>query len=112
MLAANGERCGARLAKVPAMQDRATPLVSTNPETCVPSQRRTTTPLAPLEKFVLSRIDGHRSIADVAGLVMLSSQEALHVVLRLHSLGAVAFDEEDDWSRDSVKPTLPGLPIV
>ena len=78
----------------------------------IPLQRRITTPLAPLEKFVLSRIDGVRTVADVAGLVMISAQEALHIVLRLHSLGAVTLDEEDYWSRDSVRSTMPGEPTV
>jgi hypothetical protein len=94
------------------MTDRATPALSLDPETCVPVQRRTSTPLAPLEKFVLSRIDGIRTVAHVAGLVMISAQEALHIVLRLHSLGAVMLDEEDEWSRDSVRSTTPGEPLV
>lgn len=94
------------------MTDRATPCLSLDAETCVPVQRRLSMPLAPLERFVLSRIDGNRSVADVAGLVMISSQEALHIVIRLHSLGAVSFDEGDEWSRDSMRSTMPGVPIV
>ena len=92
--------------------DRATPLISTDPEVCVPSRTRSSLPLPPLEQFVLTRVDGKRSVTDIAGLVTLSPREVLHVVMRLHALGAVTLSADEGWDHESLLPTMPGLPIV
>jgi len=58
--------------------------------TCVPRRRHSGgTPLGPLEGFVFSRVDGRRSIADLAVLVGLSAREVFHVVSRLVDLRVV-----------------------
>jgi hypothetical protein len=92
-------------------QDRATPLIPTDADACVPVPLRTSPPLPPLERFVLSRVDGRRSVSDIAGLVTLSPPEVLRVVMRLHVLGAITFAGERE-EHDSLMPTMPGVPIV
>ncbi len=44
-------------------------------------------PLGPLEHLVMRRIDGRRSLADIAALLELSSREVLALVFRLEELG-------------------------
>lgn len=54
---------------------------------CIPRRRHTGgAPLGPLEGFVFSRIDGRRSVDDIAALVGLSGREVFHVVARLCDL--------------------------
>lgn len=68
-------------------------------QACIPRRRRIGgTPLGPVEAFVFDRIDGHRSIADLAGLVGLSPRETFHVVSRLVDLriAEIVFDIDDD----------------
>lgn len=58
--------------------------------TCVPRRRHAGgAPLGPLEAFVFSRVDGRRSIADLAVLVGLSPRELFHVISRLVDLRVV-----------------------
>lgn len=66
---------------------------------CIPRVRRKVgTPLGPVEKFVFERIDGSRSIGDLAALVGLTPRETFHVVSRLVDLRIVeiVFDIDDE----------------
>lgn len=48
--------------------------------------------LSPLERFVLSKVDGRRSVADLAGLVEICWEEALAIVLSLLERGVVRIE--------------------
>lgn len=76
-----------------ALRRRATPVVAAGfddsiAELSVPRPRGSRrAPLGPLEQLVMQRVDGRRSLADIAGLLELSSREILALVLRLEELG-------------------------
>lgn len=55
----------------------------------VPRRRPARIPVGPLEGFLLSRVDGRRTVADVAALVGLTLREAAHVFHRLRELRAI-----------------------
>lgn len=53
-------------------------------------------PLGPVERFVLSRVDGRRTVVAIGIHVGLAEAEAHSVLARLVELGAVTFIVDDD----------------
>ena len=68
--------------------------------------------LGPVEAFVLSKVDGRRSISDLAVIVGLAEPEVEAILHRLAAMGAVivdvrALDERLEGDRESSRPTTP-----
>src|SRR5581483_8390111 len=76
-------------------------------------------PLGPVEGFILSKVDGRRTLADIGGLAGLSVLEVAVLVARLEELGAVTLKratpsesievEEDDVEEIDEWPTVDGV---
>jgi hypothetical protein len=68
--------------------------------------------LGPVEAFVLSKVDGRRSISDLAVIVGLSQAEVEAVLHRLSVMGAIIIDvltsDAAASDYDSSRPTMPG----
>jgi len=88
-----------------ALRAQATVVVGDDDTTKIPSCTKTAgrVPLGPVESFFVSKIDGKRSIADLAALVAFEPKEAASIVRRLVEIGVVellappvAETEEDD----------------
>ena len=70
--------------------------------------------LGPVEAFVLSKIDGRRTLGDLAALVGLAQPELEAIVGRLAAQGVITIDTlaiDEDWDtqtdRESSRPTTP-----
>jgi hypothetical protein len=68
-------------------------------------------PVGEVERLVLARVDGVRSIGDIASLLGLTTREGAMVIARLEELGAVTMsataDVDEAWEAPS--GTLPTL---
>ncbi len=66
-------------------------------------------PLGEIERMVLTRVDGSRTIADISALLGLTTHEGAMVITRLAELGAVALSQplELDAGWDAPSGTLP-----
>ena len=68
-------------------------------------------PLGPLEQGVLNRVNGLRTIGEIARQVRLTTAEVAALVARLRELGALEAGAdvalEDGWDTEPVIPTLP-----
>ena len=107
-----------------ALRSRPTPVVAAGFDDAigtviVPRRRPHRAPVGPLEELVLTRIDGRRTLSDIAALLNLSSREILAVVMRLEELRladlgnvsgryAIVDLADDEWGPNSDMPTAPG----
>jgi hypothetical protein len=77
----------------------------------VASESATKAPLGPVERLLVSKMDGHRTLADLAGLAELSTLETKTVLGRLVQLGLARIEQEvsldEGWDQGPPEPARP-----
>ena len=90
-----------------ALHPRATEISAAVDAATIPTRTELSArcPVGELEGFVLSRVDGQRTVQDIAALLSLTTHEAGMVLTRLAQLGAVALTQsvelDDGWDAPS-----------
>jgi len=64
--------------------------------------------LGKVEAFVLSKVDGKRSVSDLATLVALSAREVTSILKRLVELGAIELEKDTLVAVDAGWDDAPG----
>jgi len=102
------------MAATRALQGHPTRALAAHDGNAIPTRTEVAAgcPVGEVERLVLARVDGRRTISDIAGLLGLTTHEGVMVLTRLAELGAIALSKpsaevDDGW--DAPSGTVPTL---